>query len=62
MDFHKLMSRYKQFGGLKLVIEYAKLSAVGAVGKGILRCLFKRQSFKQIYPNVLKKVESQLFK
>lgn len=57
MDFQKLRSRYKQFGGLRLVIEYAKLGVLGPVAKGFFICLIKRQSFKQIYPIVLEKVE-----
>ena len=60
MDFNKLISRYKQFGGYKLFIEYAKLGVLGAVVKEFFRCLVKRQSFKQIYPSVLKKVEPML--
>lgn len=62
MHFHKLINRYKQFGGSRLVVEYAKLGVLGTVVKGFFRCLIKRQSFKQIYPAVLKKVESFLIK
>ncbi len=60
MDFHKLISRYRQFGGLGLVIEYVKLGALmPAVITGV-KCLAKRQSFKAIYPEVLKRVEPYL--
>lgn len=45
MDFQKLISRYKQFGGVKLVWKYAKLGAIlPAVIVGV-KCLVKRQSF-----------------
>ena len=57
MDFHKLLSRYKQFGGLRLVWEYTKLGVLPVVFKGVVRCVVKRQSFKTIYPEVLKRVE-----
>ena len=57
MDYHKLASRYKQFGGFRLVIEYAKLGALWSAVKASVRCLLKRQSFKGIYPEVLKRVE-----
>lgn len=57
MDFKKLIIRYNQFGGFRLVIEYAKLGVLGTIVKGFFRCLAKRQSFKGIYPEVLKKVE-----
>ena len=37
--------------------EYAKLGALSPAMKVGLRCLVKRQSFKGIYPEVLKKIE-----
>lgn len=62
MDFHKLISRYKQFGGYRLVIEYAKLGALWPAIKAVGRCVINRQSFKLVYPVVLKKVEPFLIK
>lgn len=60
MDFKKLVSRYKQFGGFRLVVEYAKLGALRPALKAGVRCVIKRQSFKQIYPEVLRKIELYL--
>lgn len=60
MDFNKLITRYRQFGGIKLIWEYAKLGLLWSVLKAGVKCLVKRQSFKQIYPVVLKKVEPML--
>ena len=60
MDFKKLISRYGQFGGFRLVVEYAKLGALLPAIKAGVRCLVKGQSFKAIYPEVLKKVEPRL--
>ena len=60
MDFLKLTSRYRRFGGFRLVREYAKLGVLGACIRGFSRCLFKRKSFKAIYPEVLHKVEPVL--
>ena len=57
MDFKKLVSRYRQFGGFQLVIEYAKIGVLWPAVKAGMRCVVRRQSFKQIYPAVLKKVE-----
>lgn len=57
MDFQKLVSRYNQFGGFRLVIEYAKLGVLRPAIKAGVQCLLKRQSFKRIYPEVLKYVE-----
>ena len=57
MDFEKLHTRFRQFGSFKLVYEYARIGALGfAIREGLI-CVIKRQSFKQIYPTVLKKVE-----
>ena len=60
MDLKKLITRYKQFGGFRLVIEYAKLGALWPVLKAGVRCLLKQQSFKAIYPEVLSKIEPYL--
>lgn len=57
MDFHKLISRYQQFGGLRLVREYARLGVLWPIIKTFIRCLVKGESFKRIYPEALKKVE-----
>ena len=57
MDFQKLVSRFHQFGGVRLVWEYTKLGVAPVVIKCFFRCLVKGQSFKGIYPEVLKNVE-----
>lgn len=57
MDFQKLISRYRQFGGLRLIWEYAKIGALAPAIRAGLRCVVQRQSFKQIYPSVLQYVE-----
>ncbi len=62
MDFKKLITRYKQFGGFRLVIEYAKLGALWPAIKAGIWCVIKRQSFKHIYPKVLRRVEPVLIK
>ncbi len=57
MDFKKLIVRYRQFGGFRLVIEYAKLGSLWPAIKAGVRCLINSQSFKQIYPELLKRIE-----
>lgn len=57
MDFKKLITRFRQFGGFRLVVQYAKLGVIGTAAKDFLICLVKRHSFKQIYPAVLQRVE-----
>lgn len=61
-DFKKLITRFRQFGGMRLVIAYAKLGALWTSVKAGVRCLVKGQSFKGIYPEVLKRVEPFLVK
>jgi len=60
MDYHKLIIRYKQFGGLRLVWQYAKLRVLLGVVRAFVRCLIKKHSFKAIYPEVLKRIEPML--
>ena len=62
MDFKKLLTRYRQFGGIKLVIEYTKIGALWPGVKAGVKCLVKRKSFKNIYPVVLKLVNPFLVK
>lgn len=62
LDFNKLTTRYKQFGGLRLVLQYAKLGVLPIVVMGVLRCVVKKQSFKAIYPKVLQIIEPFLIK
>lgn len=57
MDFKKLDTRFKQFGGFRLLREYAQLGVLGVGVKAFFRCLAKGTSFKGIYPQILKKVE-----
>ena len=65
MDFKKLITRYKQFGGAKLVWQYAKLGAVPTVLKGLWRFTVKGSWFKVgvfqcskgLYGEVIRQVE-----
>lgn len=60
MDFNKLKTLYRQFGGIRLVVEYAKLGALLPAIKAGVKCLIKRQSFKEIYPETLSIIEPYL--
>lgn len=57
MDMDKLITRYRQFGGLRLVWQYAKLGVLPLVIKGVAGCVVNKQSFKVIYQVVLTRVE-----
>lgn len=52
--------RYRQFGGLKLIVEYAKFRALWPTIRACFSCLVRGYSFKQIYPDLLKRVEPLL--
>ena len=60
MDFKKLTSRYKQFGGVRLILQYVKLGLLPIIVKGFVRCFVKNQSFKAIYPEILQRIEPYL--
>lgn len=60
MDFKKLSTRFRQFGGFRLLWEYAKLGVLWIGVKAFLSCLVKRESFKGIYPEILRKIEPNL--
>lgn len=65
MDLKNLVARYKQFGGCRLVREYAKLGAVSTVLKGLWRFTVKGSWFKVgvfqcckgLYGEVIRRVE-----
>ena len=60
LDFNKLFQRTKQFGGIRLALEYIRLGVLWIGIKELYRCAVNRQSFKQIYPAILKKIEPYL--
>lgn len=60
LEYKKLLCRYKQFGGLRLLWQYGKIGVLPVVAGGIVKCVIKRQSFKSIYPAVLKRIEPYL--
>lgn len=60
MDFDKLVTRFNQFGGYRLVWVYTKIGVGGTILNSFCQCLVKRQSFKAIYPEVLKRIEPML--
>lgn len=60
VDFNKLLQRARQFGGVRLAIEYLKLGVLWIGLKELYRCAIRRQSFKQIYPAILRRIEPYL--
>lgn len=60
--FHLLLTRYRQFGGLKVVRYYAQMDALWPMLEVILRNPFSRSSYKNAYTAALRKVEPYLIK
>lgn len=58
--FTLFLKRFRQFGGMGLIIEYARLGILWPGVKALCNCLIKKQSFKVIYPTILHKVEPML--
>lgn len=61
-DLSILQRRFREFGGWRLVKEYARLGLVPIIVKNFCRCILKGQSLKAIYPAVLGKVSPMLVK
>lgn len=55
-DLNILRRRFKEFGGWRLVKEYARLGVVPLAAKTFCRCVVRRESLKAIYPAIREKV------
>ncbi len=55
-DFDRFLVRFRQFGGWRLLVQYARMGVLGTGIWEILRCVFRRQSLKQVYPKITRKV------
>jgi len=59
-DFDRLIVRFKQFGGMRLVWQYAKMGVLWLGIKEIIRCILHGRSLKAVYPVVTKLVDQEL--
>lgn len=57
MDYRRLIIRFRQFGGIRLVRKYIGMGLFWPIVKAFFSCLMRGQSFKHIYPVILQKVE-----
>ncbi len=57
---HTLRTRYKQFGGLRLIRVYWKMGLMGKIVKGVLRNPFSKETYKRVYYNIVRDVEPVL--
>ena len=56
-DFHKLTTRFRQFGGMRLLRQYAEIGVLWTGVNALFAALIKKHTFKKAYSELLKKVE-----
>lgn len=59
-DFDRLISRFRQFGGMRLVWQYARMGVLWTGLKEIVRCAVKGRSFKAVYPVITDRIDKIL--
>ena len=59
-DFNKFKTRFVQFGGMRLVCQYARMGVLWAGIKALLRCTVSGKSLKAVYPSVTERVDEIL--
>ena len=59
-DFDRLIARFRQFGSMRLVWQYAKMGVLWLGIKEIIRCILHGRSLKAVYPVVTKLVDQEL--
>ena len=59
-DFDRLIARFRQFGGWRLVWQYARMGVLWTGAKELVRCILHRRSVKAAYPVITEKVNSLL--
>lgn len=61
-DIGILFRRFREFGGLRLVWAYLRMGVLFVGIKALVRCLFRGESVKEIYPAIRRKVDRRLLK
>ena len=61
-DFDKFKARFRQFGGWRLVWQYARMGVLWTGVKALLRCAINGKSLKSAYPVITKSVDEILTK
>lgn len=61
-DFDRLIARFWEFGGWRLVWQYAKMGVLWVAVKELIRCALTGRSVKTVYPVVTKLFDEKLIK
>lgn len=56
-DLDRLITRFRQFGGMRLVWQYAKMRVLWIGIKEIVKCALKGKSFKTVYPIITERID-----
>ena len=59
-DFDKFKKRFVQFGGWRLILQYASMGVLWTGVKALIRCVVSGKSFKAAYPAVTERVDEIL--
>ncbi len=59
-DFDRFLIRYRQFGGWRLVGQYARMGVLGTAVKAVLRCIVNGRSLEDAYSVVTRRVDEVL--
>ena len=60
MDLDRLIVRFRQFGGWRLLRAYADMGVLWPGLKALLRCAVTHRSFKAVYPVITRRVDEIL--
>lgn len=59
-DFDRLIIRYRQFGGIRLLWQYARMGVLWTGIKECIHCLVNGRSFKNVYPVITRRIDNIL--
>lgn len=61
-DFDRLRVRFREFGGWRLVVQYARMGVLWVGIREIVRCALTGRSMKAVYPKVTQRVDEILYR
>lgn len=59
-DLDRLIVRFRQFGGWRLVWQYARMGVLWTGVKEVVKCALKGRSFKTVYPAITGRIDRML--
>ncbi len=62
VEFDRLITRFRQFGGWRLVWQYVRMGVLWTGVCALIRCALKGRSLKTAYPVITEKVDGILIR